>query len=195
MVFADFQDRDGKWVRSFKYKGKQFLTESGRYWDAITQRSAQGGSLQKQTPAYIGTENHFKNFEEFVEWARWQVGYGNYWDIDKDILGCGRKVYSPTTCVFVPNCLNNFLTARKSQRGQCPIGVHFRKDTNKYVAMCNDGTGKQVFLGNYTTPEDAFFAYKAYKESLARALAEKWCGLVDERVCSALLNFTVNIGD
>lgn len=43
--------------------------------------------------------------------------------LDKDFLVEGNKVYSPSTCVFLPSKLNTFIITRGNARGQYPLGV------------------------------------------------------------------------
>ena len=45
------------------------------------------------------------------------------WELDKDILVKGNKIYSPDTCCFVPKEVNTVFTKRQSKRGDYPIGV------------------------------------------------------------------------
>ena len=40
--------------------------------------------------------------------------------LDKDLLVCNNKVYSPETCVFVPREINQFLTKSNNSRGKYP---------------------------------------------------------------------------
>ena len=37
------------------------------------------------------------------------------WEIDKDVLLKGNKIYSEDTCVFIPPCLNLMLTKREKK--------------------------------------------------------------------------------
>lgn len=56
------------------------------------------------------------------------------WALDKDILVKGNKIYSPETCCFVPQEINNLFTKRKSCRGTLPIGVKYIKENKKFSA-------------------------------------------------------------
>jgi hypothetical protein len=125
----DFQV-NGQWVQKFTPEPyTTWTTRAGVLWTNFTQRCKDGGSLQKAVPAYKGSKNGFKDFQEFAEWCQHQVGYlekddrGHYWQLDKDILVKNNKVYSPSTCVFVPKSLNCLLEKRANHRGAYPIGV------------------------------------------------------------------------
>lgn len=145
--------------------------------------------------------DNFKDFQYFAAWCNQQIGFNSieeltnlYFNLDKDILVKNNRVYSEDICVFVPGELNRFFCKGKAIRGKFPIGVDFQKRWNSYRARCNDGN-KNVYLGAYKTPEEAFLVYKNYKENKAKELAIKFNTLVDERVINALNNFKVEIND
>ena len=53
--------------------------------------------------------------------------------------------------------------------------------------------GKSVNLGYFNTPQDAFDAYKPFKESLCKDLALKWKDEIDPRVYEAMMKWEVSI--
>jgi hypothetical protein len=134
------------------------------------------------------------NFQNFAEWMSSQVILDSSWHLDKDLLVKGSKIYSPETCVFLPPEVNMFFTKRKSKRGDYPIGVSYRETTSRFLAGMT-WEGKNVYLGSFSSPEEAFCAYKARKEQCAKELAEKWHDKIDARAYEALLNYTVEITD
>lgn len=148
-------------------------------------------------PTYKGcsVSENFKYFSYFKDWCNKQVGFGNEgWHLDKDILVKGNKVYSEDTCCFVPKEINVLLVKSNARRGEYPIGVSYRKDRNKYKAGINNTIGS-CFIGYFNTPEEAFYAYKEVKETKIKVVAEKWKGLIDQRVYEALMNYQVEITD
>ena len=44
----------------------------------------------------------------------------------------GNKIYSPSTCIFVPQRINTLFVKKDMNRGDLPIGVHWDKSRNKY---------------------------------------------------------------
>lgn len=165
-------------------------------WTAMLVRCYSKTSKSRRG-SYSGctVSENFKNFQYFAEWCQHQVGFGRgSYHLDKDILVKGNKVYSEDICVFVPNKVNTFLINRKADRGEYPVGVHYHTKTNKYNAQCSC-YGKRLNLGYFNSANEAFEAYKMFKESLARKIAEEYSQVVDKRVTEALLKFTVEITD
>jgi len=134
---------------------------------------------------------HLKNFEDwFIE----QV-VQEEWELDKDLLIKGNKIYSPTTCVFLPREINAFLTSRKNHRGEWPIGVTYHSRIGKWQATCNTNGWTEPYIGVYTSPNEAFLAYKEVKERYAKHLAEKWSGVIDVKAIEALQFYSIDISD
>lgn len=170
-------------------------------WKSILFRCTEKCS-SVQSP-YIGCtiSENFKSYDFFYEWYRKQKGYGfkdnngRYWQIDKDIIERGNKIYHEDLCVLVPHSINTLLTRSDRSRGEYPIGVTKRKDDGRFYSCCSDGTGKQKFLGRFGTPEDAFLAYKYFKEKIIAELANKYKEVIDPRAYQALINYRVEITD
>ena len=79
-------------------------------------------------------------------------------------------------------------------RTNLPIGVSYSKGF--YVARMRKHM-KNVELGQYTTPLEAFAAYKNEKERHAKDLAKAYFkkGMITKRVYDALMNYKVEITD
>lgn len=133
------------------------------------------------------------HYENFLKWFKLQ-NLREDWQLDKDLLVKGNREYSPDKCVFLPREINTFLTLRKNDRGEYPVGVTYHSRLDKFEAGCNRG-GKNLYLGLFSDPVSAFNAYKTEKESFAKELAERWKTLIDKRAYDALLSWTVNIDD
>lgn len=69
------------------------------------------------------------------------------WEMDKDILFKGNKIYSPETVCFVPIEINLLLTKSDRARGEFPIGVHYNKRQRKFTARVRKGVGNHKTLG------------------------------------------------
>ena len=155
-------------------------------------------TYQKKRPTYEGCEvsNNFKSYEYFYEWCHKQVGFGECgFQLDKDLLVKGNKVYSENTCVFIHTEINSLLVKREALRGENLIGVCWSKTNKAFRAMINKNKGKPEHLGYFKTEIEAFNAYKQAKESFVKEQAEKWKGNIDDRAYEALMNYTVEITD
>ena len=158
--------------------------------------------LHEKHPTYKNCKvcKEWHNFQNFAKWY-----YDNYYEIegetmclDKDILYKHNKVYSPKTCVFVPQAINKLFVKRDNDRGESVIGTY--PFQGKYVAQCSiinlkTGKSKHEYLGYYTTQEKAFEVYKYYKEKNIEEVADYYKGLVPERLYNALYNYEVEITD
>ena len=141
-------------------------------------------------------------YENFYEWLHEQENFDKWVNLylsalDKDILIKGNKIYSPETCFLVPENINSLFTKRQNHRGNCPIGVCYDKNKNKYGAQCNNHNGKIQHLGYYDTPEEAFQAYKVYKENLIKQIAQEEYdkGNITKKCYDAMMNYEVEITD
>lgn len=153
--------------------------------------------LHEKEPTYKGC-TVCKEWNNYQNYAIWHIE--NYYEVgnermmlDKDILCKGNKVYSPDTCVFVPVSINSLFTKRDNERGEYPIGV--RKKGNKFEARLSKGIGKQIHLGYFDTPEEAFLAYKQAKEAYIKEVAEEYKDKIPYRLYEALINYEVEIDD
>ena len=177
------------------------LTKEYKLWCGMLQR-CYSDSYQKQRPTYEGCEvsENFKSYEYFYEWCNKQIGFGNDgngnpFQLDKDLLNKGNKVYSEDSCVFIPREINQVLVKRTALRGEHLIGVYWHKRGKAFAAKVNKNKGNQEHLGLFKTEIEAFNAYKRAKEAFIKEQAEKWKGQIDDRAYNALMNYTVNIDD
>ena len=173
------------------------LTKEYNLWCHMLQR-CYSTCLKKQRPTYEGCEvgNKFKSYEYFYDWCQSQVGFGiRGFELDKDLLIKGNKVYSENTCVFIPSEINLILTKSTASRGENLVGVYWSKTNKAFVAMVSKNKGKREWLGSFKTELEAFNAYKDAKESFIKEQAEKWKDEIDERAYEALMNYEVSIND
>ena len=183
--------------KCFDYSsGKKVPTTEYLAWKGCISR-CYSKWCQKRQPQYVGctVDESFRWFQHFAEWCNKQVGFGNKgWHLDKDIILKGNKVYSENTCCFVPHEINVLFTNSKVARGDCPIGVSFNKREGKYKVSCRRES-KLTHLGYYNTKDEAFLAYKTFKESVIKEAANKWKDSIDPRAYTALMNYQVEITD
>jgi len=182
------------WVGKVMVNGKPIKQYD--LWQGMLQRCFSEEYKQKH-PTYkdVTCSKEWLLMTNFVEDVSKMKGFDlEGWQLDKDILQKGSKLYSKDTCCFVPLEVNSLLTKRDKARGEWPIGVYFDKHAGKFKAYLSIN-GKQKFLGRFPTPEEAFQAYKLAKEANIKVVAQKWKHLLDERVFQALMDYEVSVGD
>ena len=153
---------------------------------------------KKRYPTYEGCKvsNKFKNYEYFYEWCHSQIGFGNEgWQLDKDLLVKGNKVYNEDSCVFLPQEINKVLVKCTASRGEHLIGVYWHNKRKAFEARVRKNKGKQEYLGLFKTETEAFNAYKQAKESFVKEQANKYKSQIDPRAYNALMNYKVEITD
>ena len=177
------------------------LTKEYELWCNMLRR-CYSDVYKKKSPTYECCEvsNKFKNYEYFYEWCNKQIGFGvngngNQFQLDKDLLIKGNKVYSESTCVFIPVEINLLLNKRTASRGEYLIGVYWNKRANAFVSRVRKNKGKQEWLGCFNTEIEAFNTYKEAKEAFVKEQANKWKSQIDPRVYNALMNYQVEITD
>ncbi len=173
------------------------LTKEYDLWQNMLRR-CYSDKYQKKRPTYIGCEvsDNFKSYEYFYDWCHKQVGFDNKgWQLDKDLLIKGNKVYSEDSCVFIPQEVNTLLTKSTSSRGEHLIGVSWHKRDKAFVAMVSRNKGQPEYLGLFKTEIEAFNAYKEAKESFVKEQANRWKDKIDIRAYNALMNYEIDIND
>lgn len=171
------------------------ITKYYNIWNGMLKRCYDPKFIEKR-PTYTGCKVYpeWHNFQTFGEWLdkNYYEIEGQTMNLDKDILCKGNKIYSPDTCVFVPIRINTLFIKCDKCRGDLPVGVtHHRK---KYdVRCCVDG--KREYLGYYDTPEEAFQAYKNFKEQYIKKVAEEYKNVIPQKLYEAMLRYEVDIDD
>ena len=184
--------------------GKYSSTENRRTY--IMWLNMMGRSYDERVhvnqPTYKESEvcEEWWDFQNFAEWCNREKGFDSYdangrvFQLDKDILLKGNKVYSPETCCFVPMDINFLFTNRVNFRGNEPLGVNFSKRFGKFKAYVNI-KGKRKTLGTFSTSEEAFQAYKKAKEAYIKEVAQAWKGKIIDKVYQSLLEWKIEITD
>ena len=182
-----------------KYKSRKDgkMTKCYSEWIGMMQRCYDSVSLEKNsTYKDCEVEEYFFNFQNFGKWFE-----KNYYEcneeqmhLDKDILVKGNKVYSPDTCIFVPQTINKLFVKCDKARGSLPIGIYYDKERDKYTAGCHFN-GKRKFLGRFDTPEEAFAIYKQFKENTIKQIADEYKDLIPEKLYNAMYKYEVEIND
>ena len=188
-----------------KYKAKEGrkATLAYRKWNDMLRRCYSEAAMDKNPTyrnCYVCEEWH--NFQVFAEWF-----YKHYYtikdelmEIDKDILHKGNKIYSPDTCLIVPQRINKLFTKSDKSRGDYPIGLYPRKKDNVLVVKCSiieNGEKNKKYLGRFPLHqvEEAFLTYKRFKENYIKQVADEYKNSIPDKVYQALYNYEVEITD
>lgn len=190
----------GEYLKTDNFGKKTIQYE---YWHDMLKRCYDDNYKAKQPTyknKYVCEEWH--NFQNFAKWfdENYYEINGEIMQIDKDILQKGNKIYSPETCVFVPNRINSLFTKSDKVRGKHPIGVYFNKKENIFKAQCsvknkNDEKKRVIGLGRYNTSEEAFNAYKVFKERYIKEVADEYKDKIPQKLYEAMYNYIVEIND
>lgn len=182
----------------FNSKGKYKTKIGGAYTSAYSTwrnmlRRAYCQNTRKKQPTYINCSvaERWHDFQGFAEWFE-NHKYSNCgYQLDKDLLILGNKIYAPDRCVFVPRQLNNLLNGCAAARGQYPQGVCFDKRRNKFQTYINID-GKREHLGYFDCPQEAYNAYKIAKEAYVKEKALEWQDRIADNVFDALMNWELD---
>lgn len=147
-------------------------------------------ALQARHPTYIGCtlSSEWLDFQNFADWFYSQKNNGVGYDLDKDILFAGNKVYSPDTCRLVPHEINCILSSNPTIRGDLPQGVNFNKKVGRYYAQIKM-RGSNKTIGVFDCPYEAYEAYKIRKEGHVRQRALYYKNKMDNDIFDALMKW------
>lgn len=179
----DFKNNKGLWVRTKKIIRSDNIAEvqhsrSSEIWSSIVRRTNKEGSYQKQNPTYTCSENNFQSYQDFASWCQTKEDYwkiddnGRWWQLDKDLLIRGNKIYSPSTCIFVPQAVNTCYSNVEPDEGGLQ-GVRLDIKTQKYVARCCVEGSTSRHIAYYITAQDAHRAWQEAKIKQTEILIDK----------------------
>jgi len=182
----------------YKAKINDKMTKQYEKWTDMIRR-CYSEKWHKKSPTYKGCSvcDEWLNFQNFGLWFD-----NNYYhvdtermEIDKDILIKGNKVYSPDTCIIVPQDINLLFNKHQIKRGKYPIGVNLDSRRKKYVSKYSNGNGYSCYLGYFNTPEEAFYKYKEFKESYIKGVADYYKDKIPEQLYLSMMSWKVEITD
>lgn len=172
-----------------KTKVNYNITQAYKAWEGMIRR-CYCLKYQEKYPTYIGcsVDERWHDFQDFAEWY-YSHPYSNIgYQLDKDILVVGNKIYSPETCCFVPKQLNSLLVACDARRGEYPQGVTFCKQTGRYRSQISIDR-VSVGLGRFDCPQKAHLVYKKAKEIHIRNKALEWRDRISSDAFNALMSW------
>lgn len=141
-------------------------------------------------PSYIGTTvcDEWANFQNYAEWYCNHPYRNDDWQVDKDLLGKGKKLYSPETCCFVPKIINSIFVRQVENKGHnLPVGVYKSKGKTYNMIFRNIERSHTEF--GFKTVEEAAKVYKTLKEDRIKELANEFKSGLEPRVYEALMSY------
>ena len=179
----------------YKAWGGTKLTKEYSTWFGMLTR-CYDEKFHKKQPTYRGctVDEKWHNFQVFAKW--FEENYNpetmQGWQLDKDILVRENKLYSPETCIFVPQAINSMFTSSGKSKRDLPTGVYYLRGRYQVSTPTND---KSTYVGFYKTEEEAVAIHKIAKEKYMKEEADKWKPYIDSRVYEAMYNYQVEITD
>ena len=201
MIFGiGYLGYNGRDLVAAKLQNKILARENGiktltyKAWEHMLGRCYHEKTQQANAKTYIdcSVDESWHNFQNFAEWfnKRYKPGY----QLDKDLLIKGNRIYSENTCCLIPEEINKALETSKAKRKEgIPLGVT--------IIVTNNGTEViyaryiRKYLGTFSDINSAWLAYKQEKENYLKLLAEKYKNEIEENVYQALINYKVEITD
>lgn len=152
-------------------------------------------SLKVNSPTYQDVDvcQEWHNFQNFADWFYKQIGHDKpKWHIEKDIYFFHTSIatYSPESCFFVPQQLNNQFLLREADRGCLPLGV--REEKGKFYARVQFKNFRS-HSPRYSDIQDAIDWYFEQKSLVIGELADEFKDELDPR-CYELLK-TIKLFD
>lgn len=151
-------------------------------WKSMLDRCYLDKAL-KHRPTYAdcSVDPRWHCFQDFGDWfeENYKPEFMQRWQLDKDILVRGNRIYSPDNCCFVPIEINNLFSSCPSN--DLPRGVSVYQ--NKFRARLHKKT-----IGYAKTSEEAHLIYETYRQKHVKEVANRWRPLIGEKVYQAILS-------
>ena len=161
-------------------------TQEHRVWRGMLER-CYSEKYKEDNKSYYGIAtvcDEWKCFQKFAEWYnnnKYEVDGRLH--LDKDILYPENKIYSPQTCLLVPQRINMLFMTRPNKSG-LPNGVR-KESKGTFSAVYN---GKN--LGKFDSIKDAETAHYKAKLEAIKQVAEEYKEIIPQKVYDALINWS-----
>ena len=167
-------------------------------WRSMIQRT-KDLKFKEKNKAYKDADccdewQYYSNFKKWYDESWYDVNTGDRMCLDKDILTKGNKLYSPETCIIVPEPINILFTYKRGLDNGLPCGIYYDKSRDKYVAQIQSNN-KNMNLGRFNTPEEAFYTYKEAKEKEIKRVADLYKDKIPQKLYNAMYNYEIEITD
>lgn len=174
------------------HKGKENsrMTKEYNIWSNMITR-CYDGKLVGYEGCTVCEEWH--NFQNFAAWYKEQPHSSESgFEVDKDILLRGNKIYCPEFCRVVPKEINLLIKGAYRKTNDLPVGVIKSGNTYAAQASLKDFNGhKTKWLGQFSTIGEASSKYKEQKELYIKHVANKFKAVLPFDIYEALLTYEV----
>lgn len=137
--------------------GNSYKTKEYRAWQNMLERSY-GEKYQARNPTYVGCSVHpdWHNFQTFAEWYTSQPNHWvDYFQLDKDLLYPGNKLYSSGTCVLIPGEINSMLNMGANHNNKSNLPEGYRRSPSGNIRAMIYGIQPECFSKTFKTLLDA----------------------------------------
>lgn len=144
---------------------------------------------------YLGTQNSYEDcsvcptwydFKNFLGWYKDNCPNESY-HLDKDLLFKGNRVYSPSTCCFIPKAINSILiNCGDDTKRELPLGVSASsKSLGKYESKVSY-KGKTKYSKTFSTVQEAESFYIEKKREILELYISEYKVCLSPEVIEAL---------
>ena len=182
----------GKYTAGETIDGKSKHTKVYAVWHSMLKRGyCLKVKLKQPTYQDVTVCDEWLNFQNFASWYhKQQFANDNDYQLDKDLLVSGNKIYSPDNCVLIPQLINCTIIIGQPSKTGLPIGI----EKHGRIYRVRIGIkGKRESFGTYTTIAEASQVYVIEKEKYVKELAEEFqaSNSICKKTYQALLNWKV----
>lgn len=176
--------------RKLKNKGKYKYIAC---WRGMMERCYFGNKSSKNK-SYSGccVCSKWHDISNFKDWYNKNIitCEGNKICIDKDLLGDG-KLYSPKTCCFLPEAINNAI--KKNIQSNNKSGYSGVRVTGKSCIIAQTSLfGIKKYIGSFDSKKEAREMFVKEKDNYIHQLAELYIDVLPSNVYNKLKHFTIN---
>lgn len=168
-------------VGKYKTQVDKVLDLAYKKWRAMMTRNYYydyENKFSSYKDCYVADEWH--NLQTFSDWYYNQVGWDKGFELDKDLLSDGSKVYSPETCCLIPREINTAIVSLTNS--DSIMGYHERRKGVFEVRMRSIAGSCRSFYDK----DEAVEYYKELKKTCLNNLIAEWDGKVDKKVMDKL---------
>ena len=173
---------------------KKFKKFAYKKWSHMMTR-CYSENYQNKMPTYKGctVSEEWKDFDSFYEdFIKIPNSNRLDYELDKDILVRGNRVYSKNTCCMIPRKINALMFKPKKDT-KLPTGITRCHYNPKIYIATISLKGKNISLIRTKNLDEAFQAYKKAKEAEIKRVAEAHREVIDENVYKALITWEVKL--